>query len=180
MPLAGLLALGGLSMFGGLIQSKAQRTQGMLEQMNAGAQSFALQSQANTLDFQSRLMEISGRVNLERESARMRLERGEQAAAVAASGIEMSGSSLQVLGRAAASDELDLIMMRFGIGSKIQSMRFDADNMRLQAGIVGRSGVVAQDLRKVGATTGLLGSFGNALTPIITAQLKGLGGKKDE
>lgn len=157
------VAMGGLFMAGQAIKARGQQVSGINEQRAFNQRSFVAGLSSQDLRFQSELTRTSTRIEARRLRDKIDVNRGAQRAAVAAQGVELSGSALQVLGRTAAQQEQDLLSLRFSGEARASALARDAETARESAQVLRNEGTVARQSARARGGATLLTGFTSAL-----------------
>jgi len=136
---------------------------GQIQQGNAAAEAARYQAAVqrnNAIMLDNRAEEERVKGDFEANQKRREVARilGAQRAGAGASGVEMSGSFLDVLGDSATQGALDVAMLRYNAETRARDLEFDADNMRAQSELTMFEGRSAKRASRIGAFGTLLGT----------------------
>lgn len=157
------IALAGLAFAGSAISSRGRNQSAAAEQRAYESRAFSQELEAADQETKSLLEEAQTTFEAERLRTKIDRTRGSQMAAVASSGIEVSGSALQVIERDAAEQEFDVLMLRFGGNARAASAKRTAGIHRMNSDILKAEGRVARTSGRAEASSSLLtGAIGAA------------------
>lgn len=159
------IAIAGVGLMGSMMQARGQQLTAANQERAYHQRSAIAGLRAADARHEAALTGISARARSRRESDRMAAQRATQRAAVAGSGLQMSGSNIGVLARTAQEQEADLLTFRFmGDARKASLMRAAATQEMTALNMLdeGRATVAAGRARA--SQTLLLGAARGALS----------------
>jgi hypothetical protein len=136
---------------------------GQIQQGNAAMESARYQSAVqrnNAIMEENRATQERMKGDVEANQKRREIARliGAQRAGVGASGVEMSGSYLDVLSDSATQGALDVAMIRYNAETRARDYEFSASNLRAQSELTLAEGRSARQASRIGAFGTLLGT----------------------
>lgn len=136
---------------------------GQIQQGNAAMESARYQSAVqrnNAIMEENRATQERMKGDTEAAQKRREVARliGAQRAGVGASGVEMSGSYLDVLTDSATQGALDVAMIRYNAETRARDYEFSASNLRAQSALTLAEGRNAKSASRIGAFGTLLGT----------------------
>jgi hypothetical protein len=136
---------------------------GQIQQGNAAMESARYQSaiqRNNAIMEENRATQERMKGDVEANQKRREIARliGAQRAGVGASGVEMSGSYLDVLSDSATQGALDVAMIRYNAETRARDYEFSASNLRAQSDLTLAEGRSAKQASRIGAFATLLGT----------------------
>ena len=151
-----------------LISYQGAKRSGSAEERAYQARAFASDMDAADLELQAELEKTSTNYESSRLRRKIDSTQASQRAAVAASGIELSGSALQVLAQSAEEQELDALILRFNGDARVLGRQRSAAMARFNSAALRTEGSVAKSTRKAAASGTLLTGLTNSYNAIIS------------
>jgi len=164
--MAGAIAIA--SFLGSVIKSQGEKRSASAAALAYDSRAFQSEMEAADFENMARIERVSTGIEESRLRNIIDRTRGSQRAAVAKSGVELSGSSLDVIEYSAEQQELDALILRYAGESRALARERDAAMARLNASTLRAEGQVVRKSGRASAAgtllTGGIGALGQYVT----------------